>query len=174
MISSLTAMALSQFGQQPPMPMARIHRLQVSHRCSPTARSPQVSHSYTVTDRRRPLGGSGAWGTGSGAWRRRHAATRQASEQWSRRPEGGKGRPQFGQVIVTVSLLDELSLGIVRRRWWIERPPRRPRIRPGVGTRRRSAGVGGSTNAPRPRWPTRPRRRCPSARGRSARLCTRS
>jgi len=50
--SSPTATGAEQAGHSPPMPTRRMKVEQVSQRCWPTARSPQLSHSYTVIGRR--------------------------------------------------------------------------------------------------------------------------
>jgi len=44
-ISSSSEIGSEQFGHSPPMPMRRMNVEQVSHRCWPTALSPQLSHS---------------------------------------------------------------------------------------------------------------------------------
>lgn len=87
------------------MPIRRQNVEQSSQYCVPRSRVSQMGHSYTVTLRRERRGGNG--GVVSVVWcRRRHAATRQASEHQRRgRPaDAGSGPLHSPHVGVTETL----------------------------------------------------------------------
>ena len=100
--SSLAATGSSQCGQVPPMPIRCMKVPQLSHRWFPSARVPQVSHSYIVIGLRWMCFGM-VIVVALMSRRRRYATALHAFEQYVWRPLGVNGLLQTGQFIVTLS-----------------------------------------------------------------------